>query len=1747
MQAAVLGEAIGQLSRTGADPDERRKFVAALVLALPSLARADIDALMSQIDGADPRLDFFHLTGAIRRRLDTRRPEQTPADVIARLSLRDFERAAHENRRRTTPPEHFRSEQILSALLALAHASGVLSPWGRALEISTEPYGKRVATWNAQLDAWDRQAFGLSHSVTPATALPRAPVKCPDEAGIVSASVVPPANQSRVSAPDPRPDSPGRAARMWPHAEARHVNLVSAGNARNGEGHGLLPGVMAEMDDVIEMVSRGDARKMSADPSDPLLDSGVAIASWGVGAAVRAGVQSRTVHVAGIGLSVTATLVVLRYVYEWCRTWLGNAPDIEALPVSEAQAAGQITLSSYDLRNRFDLEQILTLTEWLAVNNSDSAIRQTAATYMDTLVTSVLAHRLNLTRDAAALFPANANISVTFREVSFLSLGYATGGAAASLTRQQNFTLQEIAVGRHYLDEFMKLGGVRHVVSVRPADDTPNVRRFLEKVNTDAFRQELHDADVLRLEVLSRSPQALSAFSLYIGTRIYGLLWRALSAEGIPAWAASLGESAFQRRAGAPQPRLVTFQGNVVAGMLALRKSDGNAALLLSVRHGEWLWWQRETAAHEPFQTFMKRHLTLREQTLIDRPFRINALQFQFAEPYGPVDVDPAESLPRTPRTWYETIGALFGRDFDFRGNQTLEYALWDAEIRSLRENMDVTIVTHEWRDHRDRTELARAMLQGTTGTLFPLLFGAFPLAPWVVPTVLAGGAAAGAVNLVMIVKSASHGDLARLRRAHHDFKFGAVMMFIHGLPIGTPVERVCRAVFTYVGTASRELTRQADEVIRTSLIVESTELEWVERARALAVHVAAHGETTQLKQERPWDTMVRLRSGGETAIYRTMTISGRAASGEAQAVLGGFPLRVETQDQLLRLPKGYLFAIANTTGSMSFTGVTYGGGVVFGKCTDAGNTAVRPIFRRFDFGTADAMTFLDGGCVEFRGVPVDVLIEETLRQRLPPLALPALEAMPPLGGRSCRPMTARSETTQSTPRASVPPPDDPVTQNRSIVLTRWSNEFSQDWQRGAVSYETSRRWADIVSRWRANCDDASRQRLPVGAKALTVIDYRAHATMAEADLLPTVKAIRDSWYMPEFTEALADVMARVESGLMLWHLPRVAPNFKALILMRLQGEPLCLAHLAEVDPPGTHPPHTAALEGVVGLRRGEFHLMFSLRTGEVLTWTGSARVRGRGALQNFIARHLSERDVAEYSEVLAESGGLHVGESKIHVSLVASQDAHTTLAHAMRDWLLSDVPCRARTHARARCARIEKDDDMLYLVAYAANVLPQYRRDALVSAVQRIVGPGSERRIRLPQRYRDAPDGVEPQVNPDLPFAHFLGVSIRDFAADIFGPVNGTATPDLASQLAVRFMQTRLPHYVSHVAHRDVAQLVGSGAGNATFGNALLAASRPFCSGRFAAVANVLLDDVLSVADRKGELVNITDLDALMAIPAGYRVFLADPSVLRRGPDILSDMVSLGAGAMAAWRRSAFLDVPPPVYDRVDLTTPNELMSFVNGSFQLASGRAVGVWAEKNTPGLYADPRFPREREGEVDGSELLGNLTRLTSVSDALRHGVKPNLTSLLPDVRAVMEHHFATDIRYRLVLSWSDPLQRKPHTNIALTGVAGRRLQRSPASCRVVVDLFAIYVLGSQFGVSSVGYVVSEAAWQREYLKYAGDRCIKYIDFDDMAAAVAAAATYCASPGVQPDERQSRAFLLHAPRWTNPLQPGWHQRQQ
>lgn len=113
-----------------------------------------------------------------------------------------------------------------------------------------------------------------------------------------------------------------------------------------------------------------------------------------------------------------------------------------------------------------------------------------------------------------------------------------------------------------------------------------------------------------------------------------------------------------------------------------------------------------------------------------------------------------------------------------------------------------------------------------------------------------------------MIVKSASHGDLARLRRAHHDFKFGAVMMFIHGLPIGTPVERVCRAVFTYVGTASRELTRQADEVIRTSLIVESTELEWVERARALAVHVAAHGETTQLKQERPWDTMVRLRSG---------------------------------------------------------------------------------------------------------------------------------------------------------------------------------------------------------------------------------------------------------------------------------------------------------------------------------------------------------------------------------------------------------------------------------------------------------------------------------------------------------------------------------------------------------------------------------------------------------------------------------------------------------------------------------------------------------------------------------------------------------------------------------------------------------------------------------------------------------------------------------------------------------------------
>ncbi|VVE19017.1 hypothetical protein PIN31009_03032 [Pandoraea iniqua] len=1762
LQIGVLGGALRRAVSTlssHADPAERAKYEAALALSLPELGCADLKALMARLEGADARLDFFHLTSAIRRRLATRTAGQTPGDVVRRLPVRDFERAERENTRRT--PNLTCGKQALETLLDLASQHGLLSPWGD--EVASARQSWRAEAWQDELYAWDRAAWQRAAAIRYLPGPDSRTSQSGQSAQAGRAESAGPSARVELAGPlgpvervEPLPLAndtlrPRHAAVSWPSIRIAPPARVTPESLSPAIAGGVYAAPPFEPDDARAASHAADPTDPT-DPTDPLLNTGSAIATWTMTRALRVGLKSRTVQVGGLALGAVSVAAAARYAYHWAASWLSDDPqrvDSSAdspadspaespsgSPISDARRA-EAPLpppAVRDLRDGLSLSKLLTLGDWMAWDDAAHTYRDAADSHTAWLIKDVLTQR------SAGLVPSNVSamldewVNVTYRSIPFLVMGNAHGVPSMTLTTVEKYRLRDVALGHHYQKELLKLGATKEVRSVAVSDGNPEVTRLLNAVNNDDFRQALYDADIAHLAQLERAPEAVAAFGHYVNARTFAMILQARLSEGSPAWAADIVKQAAAESERGNTLRLLTFHKRVMPGLLAARHTNGENALLVSLKSGTWLWWDRTVERSALFREFMTGHLSARDLVKLDNPVHISDLQFRIGRKTGPgsgIGWGPGDGGPVG--LWFantETRREMYQPDFEFQSSNAIRDELWKAEVRTVRENMDVRIATKSWRDRRDRLAIQHAMLQGS-GVFFPLLFGAFPLSVWVSPAAFGAGVATSFANLMLVSAEAKDTDLAGLRKAQHDMKLGTLMMFVHLLPIGAAEWRIFRAAFGYTLAASGHLLRSSHAAMDAMPSPNHDERRaMVQSLVGLADLRLPDNASPMETPQRPWDVIdhVRAAYGGtsDSNIRRTVAIRNRNVNG----FLGLRRAPVTTRDELLRLPPGYAIALADEFGTMFFAGMTCGDGEVVGSGTDPAIVTLPTDFAVIDFAGkhADILTFHGNGSVEVSGAMFSMFIDETIRQRVP--AIPIFD--PDAGRVAVRP--APSEA----PETILPnPPLNPLPGSPLSPLARLLP--------ASQTLEEKVSWSDIVALWRAN---------RLGMRLRTIDQIAAYQVSGFRS------QIFQRWNVSEFKAALSDVLARVETGLLLWHLPFLDAANQGLALRRLQGvEPLRTARLYDATLYGV-----VALSGVDRLDEARVsdgvrnYLLLSLITGDALGWTGNLTIKGRQALQAFVRPHLSEHRLWVYRGLLNEDRALPGVPSDASpdplaaVTFVTRRGGHGDMVNDLHSRIFWDLHCRAS--AIDICMQDDRSHDLLFLVAYAASVLPPDDAKKLTRAVRALLRPRtSDTPFAPPREITDAALIHTRWTGPDLSLAHSIGLMAREAAA-----ANGTyplagKAPEEAVMQAINFVDAHLTPYTKGVARGEMAGLVEWGVGSSTFGRSLLNASFHMqATDRFAAVIDTIWDSMPISADgytsgTSGRgLIRINDAPSFAAVPPGYRLFLTSPLGNDYDVQVWYEMFSLGQGVVAGWTRRFEDGRLPPRLERIDLLANNTLLAFTGDGVVLKDGTPVSMCAEGLTPGIHVEPRCPPASNGTVDGTLLEQEIVAVPLVLTAIERRSDGADANLLAAIHAAMQRFNVTNIRCRVVLTWSHANQFKPDWSYALVGDAEKPFRRSETPCRVVVDIFASHALPDTLHPPYFGYIASEAQWQAAYVARAGNRHVKYVDFHTIEDALNAAPTFADAQGVLPFDYQENALLLHAPAWPNFPQPGWHPRQ-
>lgn len=1418
-----------------------------------------------------------------------------------------------------------------------------------------------------------------------------------------------------------------------------------------------------------------------------------------------------------------------------------------------------------DVRATMTLEQMVTLSEWVAwdkdigVASALRNYRQRALAYTKRLLQNGY-DTFNDKPNATEAVDWDARVEVVYQDVSYL-LAPAGGAAGAGMRSRLTFSLMQIALGHHYYEESLSIGGSRTVQAVRllnsgAANATSRTRAHLNIVNTDDFRSALHRLDMRRIDELSRSPEAIDAFTRYVRSILLTTHMKART-PGLPGAAFWTSPHVFlppaERLEESLKLELILFRGEIVPGLVAIRHEQSATALLLSFKKRSWYWWRREVESRQTWRDFMRDHLSMLDAERLNDPLRVNALQFAIGPICHPLNGCGARksSAPhplvfRTPR-----FSSIWRADFAFASHPAPEAALWHAEVRRMRQDLDVQIVTPALRARRDWQQFRKAMVQSWLAW-FPIANGMLP-ASAVLPdwTFRLGWVGATVAQVAILLESAETATLSELRAIHSDMGFATVLMAISQVPAAKPFMKAARTVSIAGTTAARQAIAHLTRWVSLGGTVPDARLRLAARARALT-----HARGAPKSSKQPWVVVSELKSELGLADAVPSHNASQTQTVSSTGFLGRGAHRVPSYELLTRLPAGYAVALTWADGQVVYAGVTCGVGAIAGQSVDD-NVMLLPHggFDMLDVlgEDRDLLTFQSDGRVMCDGYVFDMLVE-SLEDAIPALEMRRDELL------SLRRVPYDRPANAST---TLAPCRDGGNTHGVVTSTQQQRERADP---------HAPKWDVMVRQWRALRSDGSVNATqaigpwPAGATPVTLAtsttsptsEVSRNGTRATEQTsvvdrggasISDVPILRDSLarhWTDRFETALGEVFARVETGLLLWYLGRMPPAQQGMILKRLQqSAPVATLQADDIDIPG-----------VCAMRAERAYLLVSLTTGEVLYGDDVAHMGSDPGIRQFLRRHLSNADAAFFEA--SSAPGTTPSPAHLPVDIAFQHPAHgfAALVERSQRWMTEQITC-AREGA-PYCEPVARDHDFVYLVAAAAHRTPGSSVEALIDLVRRSESPGDRDVVPVEHIFRSE-NATDWRGAPSLPFAYYLGESVRGVEAQLFSRYS---TKDVARAVALvsgHIVQSR-QRYAVRVIHDDIADLVEFGAGDDRFGLAMLASSEPLRAGRFGPARAAIGDDVLPGIDgRQGadeDARQIQSVREMRDLPAGYEIFLrSDAPIDETESRVHHSMLSLGGGVVAGWFHGNDSAASPMAYRRLDLLSENDYLNFTKSGVGLTDGAPVELWIEPGAPGVFSETAAVAPRSLPVKdigillamkGNSLIDAEIQRNSV-DAYR-GFDGNKQALLVTMARLLMTFGVVRIKYRLVLSWSTPDQVIPSMSLTLTGQTPHSMfaKQLPAhgaakTERIVVDLFMSRLLGG--AVSRVGDVQSEAQWFATYRQHGGKQCIKYREFDNIPDILSALPEYEQLPGVRPYDHREGAKLIQYPAWRQAPSPGWH----
>ncbi|AKM29038.1 hypothetical protein AB870_01190 [Pandoraea faecigallinarum] len=1378
---------------------QRAQHLSAYALLVPSLTATALRQLVSKLGTHVAEADAFDVAALLNRRLDGVSQSVTPSDVISRIDWPDFQRKSRERRHPLLRYDTPGWVTALEAAVHLAYGMNVGNLWTNVVQ---EAFAQRRRDhWREEVELLDAQALASA---------PR-----------------------RLTMPG---DSPVAAfgkgvVHDWPRDFViQRLQRAPVASSPMTWGKGMA-------------TTAGDARFDAMSPAQgllgPMVDEVVSkTASVSLSAVLLGKWNRRWIGGGAIATAVTVTAKMLygrlagdRRGYRDDMAALGppGAAALELRPRHHEPAVHQVPqLVSED-------EDIATLDQMLRVIKSTDAIEFSAASiekYRKEIQVTIAKEMGVVLRKLypGAGFkrsteqPWNATVEVAYDEWGRSTETERFSFSAGEKTTT-HFTTFDIALGHHFLKEFSIFLGSKQVESVRALDDA--AQKLLSAVDNDVFRTALIDHDSQQLERMAKSADHRDAYIHYVREVFTGVLIqhtsaspeRALPPGSIPSRLGHPGHPGHQAigqrqlfRIGHGVVRAVTFEDEVLPGLVAVPSLEDKSALLISVKHGTEFHWRPEVEATDAFREFMRSHLSTRQRQAAESPLRWDLFKYRIASTSVQSNRACGATLRRRePEPYKGGVDALYAEvslnpSFKFAACASLELELWYAQLRRAAQERDFLIVSQAWRDERRASSVRHIVYDGLklAGPALIAAFKGLGRAGFVMSMAYEIGP--HVAELSELSHRATRAEVDELRRIHREMSLAESIAALLRIPNLGALDTAAEWVLNGLGrapnvsqtlehfmeawpTAAQRRRAFAEQVRR---MVKS---EPKDEGRAQGAKRKGHPKAGKQQPEAPptqpagqtegesvsalhvWQSISMLKGYWRISTDGEETVPMRDGERHVDAFLGAGRMQVTSVAQLNDLPEGYGFAFTEPDGTMFFAGLTSGHGKLLGigvndTLASAKHASILPTrgVERFD---PKGITFSNE---RFRFGPIEGLMYvEAFVDRLPQwwrnmpgsaARWPGLPALTPVSTSTLAP-----EGTQD--RHALPEssrdgePWLPRPRGRHAIPSARTKRAQDDWGTLVDAWyvrEGRHISGHTPQRMRESTIPSASSSASTSASASTSTSTSTSTAASTAAPAPSVDAgsrvVRA--FAPQHASAM-DIGAH-------WQTPAFRRALTEVVVRARRG--LLLWHLPHLPPrhraliletlrteAGFRPVavNGLPLPGVLGLRHGECRLLLSLMTGEAIALDVEPVPRAsddRARLRAFAMAHDEAHRLPD------------VAHRELRVSLGAPE------RDAGMERLIDDLRDRiVRAMPRREGDGLDEQDrtawaGVVELTCRAALALPGAHARSLAETLRNVT-----------RAHRPAPSEVlylnepvaGPQTAPAMGLAYDIGTAIREFAHDVF------------------------------------------------------------------------------------------------------------------------------------------------------------------------------------------------------------------------------------------------------------------------------------------------------------------------------------------------------------------------------------------